>query len=136
MSYGRYNWSYFTLRVGLGLVFLWIGIDIFRSPENWLGFVPATLPLGLDRELALSLNGVLDIVLGVLFLSNQLIHVAAFLAVLHLLGILVTQGVNAIIIRDVGLLGASISLLLWPTTHRHHWFRIKLPWRHRHEEAL
>lgn len=118
MRYGRYGLSYLVLRLGLGLVFLWIGIDILRHPDLWLGFVPESLPFGIPRAVALQMNGFLDILLGILLMVRILPKTAAALAVLHLVGILVTQGINAILIRDVGLLGGALALLLWPSSSR------------------
>lgn len=114
MRYGRYGTSYFLLRVGLGVVFLWIGIDIFRHPEGWIGYVPMSLPLGLSRETGLQLNGALDVALGLLLILDKLPKIVAAVASIHLAGILITQGINALIIRDVGLFGAALALLFWP----------------------
>lgn len=115
MRYGKFDWSYLTLRVGLGIVFLWIGVDIWRHPEAWIGFLPASLPFGLSRSLTLQLNGIFDIVVGIMLFLGRWQKITAGLAVLHLVGIIFTQGVDAVLIRDVGLLGAALSLLLRPT---------------------
>lgn len=117
MNYGRYKWSHTFLSWGLGIVFLWIGLDIMRHQDTWIGFLPTEIPFGLDRSLALKLNGIFDIVLGALLIIKWWPKIVASLAVLHLIGILVTQGVDTVLIRDVGLLGASLSLLMWPKRH-------------------
>lgn len=134
MRYGRYGWSYFLLRLGLGLVFTWIGVDIVRHPETWLGYVPPELPLGISREQGLHLSGLFDVIIGGLLMIDKLPKIAATLTALHLLGILVTQGINAIIIRDVGLLGAAIALLVWPHhRHKHILGQYFFFWRRRRE---
>ena len=117
MSYGRHKWSHTFLSCGLGVVFLWIGIDIIRHSDSWIGYIPTNLPFGLERAVALKINGIFDIVLGALLIMRWWPKVAAALAVIHLAGILVTQGIDAVVIRDVGLLGSSLSLLLWPKRH-------------------
>lgn len=123
MRYGRYGLSHLILSWGLGIVFLWIGVDILRNPESWIGYLPAALPFGLDRALALKINGAFDIALGASLLLRSWPKLTALLAVAHLAGILFTQGINAIIIRDVGLLGAALSLFFWPQhNHRRHRF--------------
>ena len=133
MKYGRYGMSYWLLRCGLGLVFAWIGVDILRHPETWIGYVPAELPVGLTREVALKLNGVLDIALGLLLIGDKVPKITAVVAALHLIGILVTQGINAVIIRDVGLLGAALALLVWPHHRRRNRFSQYWPLGRRHQ---
>lgn len=122
MKYGRYGWSHRFLRWGIGATFLWIGIDILKHPQTWLGYVPPDLPIALAREDALRINGVFDTALGIVILMGWLPKTSALLAVLHLIGIIITNGVNAVLIRDVGLLGASFALLMWPTHYRKHRF--------------
>lgn len=125
MKYGRYGWSHLVISWGLGIVFLWIGLDILKHPTSWLGFVPPHLPLGLTRETALQLNGMLDVGLGILLILRWWQKLAAALAVLHIVGILALNGIDAVLIRDVGLLGAAFGLLLWPTKYRRHrWWKV------------
>ena len=112
------------LRLGLGLVFLWIGLDMIRSPNNWIGFLPANLPFGLSQDLALKLSSFLDIILGALIILGPFRKTTSALASLHLISIIVINGIDAVIIRDVGLLGASLALFFWPTSKhsRKTWF--------------
>lgn len=121
MRYGRYGLSYLVLRVSLGLTFLLIGIDILRHPEVWLGYVPATLPLGISRELGLQLSGVFDVVLGALMTVRMFPKIVAGLAAVHLAGVLVSYGIDAVTVRDIGLLGAAVALTLWPGGYRRRW---------------
>lgn len=114
----RFWLSHLCFRFGLGIVFLWIGIDAIRHPEAWIGFVPATLPFGLTRVFALQLGGFLDIALGALFIINTLPKITALLAAAHLGVVLFTQGLDAVLIRDVGLLGTALGLLWWPHSSR------------------
>lgn len=119
MNYGKYNWTHWILSVSLGIVFAWIGVDILRHPDSWIGYIPSNLPIHVPAASLLKLNGVFDIALGILLIIRLWPKLAAFLAALHLVGILATQGIDAVVIRDVGLLGGSISLLLWPKRHYH-----------------
>lgn len=120
MRFGRHGLSHFFLRAGLGIVFVWIGIDIFRHPENWIGFVPQNLPFDFDRDLALKINGTLDALLGTLLILGVFPKVVSAVAALHLVAVLIGQGVDAVLIRDVGLLGAALALFFWPKK-KHHW---------------
>lgn len=109
---------------GLGIVFLWIGLDILVHPTNWIGFLPENIPLGLSRERALFLNGIADAVAGSLLILHWWPRLISGYAILHLLGILVTNGIDAVIIRDVGLLGIALALFFWPTHYRRHrWWK-------------
>lgn len=121
MSLGRHAWSYRFLSWGLGAVFLWIGIDIWRHPDLWIGYVPEVLPLGLSRELALKANGVFDIGVGASLVAGAFPRITSLLAVLHLVGILLTSRADAVLARDIGLLGASLALLAWPHGYRRKW---------------
>ncbi|HLD25869.1 MAG TPA: hypothetical protein VJC05_02405 [Candidatus Andersenbacteria bacterium] len=115
MKYGRYGWPYLWLRGGLGLTFTWIGVDILRHPDTWIGYLPAAVTeFGVTREMALQMNGALDLTLGLLLLFNVWPRLAGAVATAHLAGILVVHGVDAVVIRDVGLLGASLALVTWP----------------------
>lgn len=123
MRYGRYGWSHLVLSWGLGIVFLWIGIDALRHPDAWLGYIPEALPFALTREVALKLNGLLDVAVGALLLLRWFPRLTSLLAVVHLAGILVTQSIDAVLIRDVGLFGMSLALLMWPQhNHRRRWW--------------
>ncbi len=119
MKYGRYGWPIIFMRWGLGLTFLGIGIDILWHPNDWIGYVPDSLPLiDLSREVLLQMGGAFDIAVGVLLLMNVWLKTAGFLAAAHLISIIILNGINAIIIRDIGLLGAALAIMFWPT-HYH-----------------
>ncbi len=118
MRYGRYGYPHILMRVGLGLVFLWIGIDIVRTPDSWIVFLPQVLPFGLTRETALQLTGAFDIILGLLLISGRIPKLAALLAGLHLAGIVIANGVDAVTIRDVSLLATALALFVWPYHRR------------------
>lgn len=126
MRYGRYGWSYFFLRMGLGITFLWIGVDVLRHPDVWIGYLPESVPLGLTREVALQISGFVDVVLGLALLVQVLPKLMSFVAAAHLLVIIVTSGIDAGLVRNVGLLGAALALTFWPT----HYHR-KKGWRQR-----
>jgi len=113
---------YLFLRLGLAVTFIWIGVDIFRNPNTWIGYVPVDPGFSLSREAALSVGGVFDVTLGLMLLFRVWSKLAGWLAVLHLVAILIVQGINAVLIRDVGLLGTALALALWPTRyHRRKW---------------
>lgn len=70
--------------------------------------------LGLEVEMWMNIVGVAEFVLGVLLLIpyRKVQIVACSLIILHLLFVVFQVGWNDIGIRDIGLLGAAVSLLL------------------------
>lgn len=127
MRYGRYGLAYLCLRIGLGIVFVWIGIDILRHPDRWIGYLPEQIPFGFSRELALQSTGALDLALGTAFLIQLWPKLVAALAVIHFIGIFVIHGVDEVLIRDLGLLGTALALLVWPArVHHRKGFRFRI----------
>lgn len=117
MKFGRYGIPYVILRIGLGVTFLLIGIDILRNPQNWIGYVPGGVPLGLSREGLLAATGVFDAIVGLGLILRVMPKVSSGLAALHLIGIIITSGIDPVIVRDIGLLAAALALFFWPTRH-------------------
>jgi hypothetical protein len=120
MRYGRYGWSHLALSWGLGITFLWIGLHMFQNPDTWIGFVPEDIPGELSRESALQATALFDTLVGILLILRWWQKTVAFLATLHLAVILLQNGIDALLVRDVGLFGAAVALLLWPTKYRRH----------------
>ena len=113
------NASNLFLRLGLAFVFLWFGIDKFINPEYWIN---AWIPLWFQGILAsfgisnlnfIYTNGIFEIILGLGFLFNLFVKLFAFLTILFLLFVAFSFGLNEVIVRDVGLIGAALALLFW-----------------------
>lgn len=106
--------SNFILRFGLGIVFIWFGYLIFKNPEAWGSLIQpwaiARLPVSLD--LLMKGAAIFDFVIGVWLIVGFLVWIPAFLAFAHLaITIAVTaSGFDNVIIRDIGLACASLSL--------------------------
>lgn len=136
MKYGRYGWPYLFLRVGLGLTFLFIGVDILRHPTVWLGFVPQETMFSLDRDTMLKMGGLFDITIGLLLTIKAWPRVAAALAVIHLLGIFSLNGIDGVLARNIGLLGTAIAVMVWPNSYRRKrwWWSKRRRWRGMEDE--
>jgi len=107
--------SFLFLRLGMGITFIWIGFYIWQAPEGWGNYLQPwakNLLLFPIKETMLA-NAVLDIVIGVLFLLNKFMRIAALVAAIHLLSILIVSGINAITVRDIGLLGAALTIFFY-----------------------
>lgn len=104
--------GYHILRVGMGITFIWIGVLIFRDPEYWGGFLQpwAANLLFLPIEPAMILTAILDIAVGLLFLLDVWVWAAALVGGVHLIIVLAVTGINAVTVRDIGLLGGAFSL--------------------------
>lgn len=102
------------LRILLAITFFYVGISILLNPEPWIGYLKpwARNLLLIDPKIAMILTGILDLIIGVLFLVNPLVWLAGLLGSLHLLVVLITSGINAITFRDLGLLGSALYLFL------------------------
>ena len=111
------------LRLGLGIMYLWSGIDItlyptawywaLRSlPQNLQGFVTASVSI----DTFFRLQGVSEILLAFLLLAWFLPRIfplfAALVATLEFAAILAFLPINAITFRDIGLLGGALTLFL------------------------
>ena len=107
------KYSVFIIRIGLALVLLWFGIDEIINPENWFGYIPqwliSILPFSLKTFFIL--NGIFEMVIGLLLLIGLYTRIFAFIAALHLLIITLSLGYNDIAIRDFGLTLMAISLV-------------------------
>ena len=107
------------LRLGLAFVFLWFGIDKFINPEYWINawvplwFQGILASLGIGNLNFIYTNGIFEIILGLGFLFNLFIKLFAFLAILFLLFVTFSFGLNEVTVRDVGLIGAALALLFW-----------------------
>ncbi|MCH8003710.1 MAG: DoxX family protein [Nanoarchaeota archaeon] len=107
------NYATVVIRVSLALVLLWFGIDEIINPENWFGYIPSwlsyILPFSLD--FFITLNGIFEIMIGVLLLIGLYTRIIAFIAALHLLSITIAVGYNEIGVRDFGLTLMAVSLI-------------------------
>lgn len=104
--------SFQILRVGLAITFLWVGVLILRSPEGWGSMIQpwaAALLPGSLRTVMMS-TAFLDIAIGILFLIDLGVWLAAFLGSIHLIVVLTTVGINEITVRDLGLLSGAVAL--------------------------
>jgi|SRR3989344_1537470 len=118
------KYSNLFLRLGLAGVFIWFGVDKFISPQYWVSaWVPqSTLSLaskfgitGLD---IINISAVFELLVGASILSNIFVKVFSLLAVIFLLTVLFTFGINEVLVRDIGLAGGFLSLFFWPERRR------------------
>ncbi len=107
-------------RIALGVVFLVFGLDKFRVPEFWIGFMPTWLTALLPFSAALFnyAQAAGESVLGVLLLMGRFTRSAAALCGVLLAGIVLvtfSTGLYDLAVRDIGLLGLALYVMLMPT---------------------
>jgi len=107
------NYATVIIRISLALVLLWFGIDEIVNPENWFGYVPTGLSpiLPFSLNTFITLNGIFEIIIGLLLLIGLYTRIIAFIAALNLSFITIAVGYNEIGVRDFGLTMMAISLI-------------------------
>ena len=109
-----------VLRIGLGLTYLYSGVGLFNQPALWRSFLPIWyakfVAVVLPVETYLRLQGVVEVVLGFLFLAwlsgKWGVKIASAYMMLEMAFILIFVGIDLITFRDIGLLAAAATLLL------------------------
>lgn len=119
--------SFHILRVGIAVTFLWIGILILRDPTGWAmiqSWAADLLPFPAEQTMVGT--AILDIGVGILLLVDIFTWVAALVGSFHLAVVLATVGINAITIRDIGLLGGTLALLVSALPENYQFWRKKV----------
>lgn len=111
------KYSTVLVRLGIAAVFLWFGIDKFIHPINWIGWVPdwmkALIPVSMLTFMYF--HGAVETLVGVLLVVGYKVRFAALVASITIVGVLLAMigtGQAEMMLRDAGLLAASLSLFL------------------------
>ena len=113
-----------ALRLGLAIVFLIFGADKFRAEEAWIAPWTDWMPpwfikiLPVENQTFMYLLGAFEVFVGLSFLTGYFIFWAALSASLFLASLPIFTGLDQYTVRDIGLLGGTISLLLFPGSRR------------------
>jgi len=105
-----------VIRAGLGTVWLLFGVDKFVNPLNWMGYIPAWLPLPIAKEVFMGSLAVVETVVGAGLILGIFTRFFAGLAALMLLPIMYSLGYNEISIRDFALFCMSVAMFLRRST--------------------
>ncbi len=98
------------LRIGLGGVFLWFGIDKFVHPAIWANYIPQWFPMLIPMSTFILLLGVVETIVGALVLFGLFTKYAAAVSALMLIPIIISLGYNEIGVRDFGLFMLALGL--------------------------
>ena len=108
------SWSTLILRLGIGIVFLFFGVDKFIHPEVWINWVSPRLLyyFPFPQEVFIYLDGGLEAIIGVMLILGFYTRIFALIASLLIVGILATVGITDVTLRDVAILAGALSLVL------------------------
>lgn len=111
-----------ALRLGLGFMFLYSGIDLIRHPTGWYWAVRPlpwviqsfiTNQIGIDQYLRA--QGMIELLFAFVFLAwflpRLLVRMVSMLVAIEMAAILLLVGLSGDTFRDIGLLGGAIALM-------------------------
>jgi len=108
-------WAPTAARVLLGLVLAWFGYHELVSPGLWTGYVPVLSATSHLAELLVLAHGWVLLVLAVALIAGVAPRLTATIASLLLLEIVISLsasgGLSDLVLRDVGVLGLSVSVV-------------------------
>ena len=114
------KYSNLIIRLSLAVVFFWFGIDKFFHPNYWVNaWVPQSASLfAANFKIRpidiIYISSVFEVLVGTSLVTNIFIVFFSSLAVLFMGSIMFFNGFNEILVRDIGLVGALLSLIFWP----------------------
>lgn len=109
-----------SLRLGLGLMYIYSGYDLFYHPKSWLWAVPPWFGSAISPVISIDnfirFQGTIEFLVALLLLAWFSgiwgVRAAAIFSTLEMAAILLLTGIDPITFRDIGLLGASSALLI------------------------
>ncbi len=107
------KYGFIILRITLAVVFLWFGVQQLYVPTEWAGFVPEFLGKVMSPAIFVLLNGVVEVLFGMLLLSGFYVRFVSFILAIHLFGIAISMGYTPIMVRDVGLSLATLAVFFF-----------------------
>lgn len=105
-----------VLAWGLAFVVIWFGANEVLKPEDWVGLVPAFFGGGTLATWLVLAHGATLVLCG-LAIALDIYRFAAAAVVSFMLAqivfsFIIQSGLSDVAVRDIGLLGASLSLTL------------------------
>lgn len=103
------------LRISMSLVFLWFGLNQLFDPNTFLGYLPSyaldfASSMSIDPTLLIIGNGIFDTLFGLLLMSGIFVRIVALIIAIHIFSIGIGLGYNDVMIRDLGLTLATLSI--------------------------
>ena len=100
------------LRLGLSFVFIWFGLNQLISQSAWISFIPSFIVsiTGISAATFVILNGIFEIVLASLLAFGIWTRLVSSLLFIHMFAIIGDVGLDAIGVRDIGLMFGLLSI--------------------------
>ncbi|MEK6860422.1 MAG: DoxX family protein [Nanoarchaeota archaeon] len=101
------------IRIGIGFVFFYFGIDKFFHTQAWMNWIPPKLTfiLPISAQTFTYILGVIEMVIGLFVFIGFFTRIFATIASVILLAIIVSIGFNEVAARDITILITTISLI-------------------------
>jgi uncharacterized membrane protein YphA (DoxX/SURF4 family) len=110
-SYKMQRFGLMILRFGLAAVFLWFGFNQVLSPAKWIAFVPDWSFLSvLSAQKIVLINGVFEIIAGVLLILNIFTRIVSLLLAIHMAAIVYSLGLKEDGVNSFGIGISALSL--------------------------
>lgn len=100
----------FILRLGVGFVLVYAGINTLIYPEFWTQFVPGWMTAIMPIGTFLVVYSIFELILGFAILFGRLLATASMIAFWNMIFILVFYGVNHVSFSGFGVALASLAL--------------------------
>ncbi len=125
MNWDRDSVRHMAMRLGLGFVMGWFGVQELRNPAEWSVFVPSFVanlsPVGLNDLILLHgfflVLAACLVVVGLLYLPGTLLGMALMAEIVF--GLWWDGGVSDLVIRDIGLFALAGALAIDPSRAWH-----------------
>lgn len=105
--------SAILLRYGIGILFLWFGINQVFNAEAWTVWIPTEIANLVEPLFLIYVNGIVETVLGLFILLGLFTRFSALVLSLHLFGIAFSIGYNDIAVRDFSLAIATLAVAFY-----------------------
>lgn len=99
-----------SLRYSMGLVFIYFGANQLINPNRWTSLVPDWIQNILNANIVVTINGIFEVIFGVLLILGLFTKIVSLLLTLHLATITISMGLNPVGVRDFGLTIATFAI--------------------------
>lgn len=102
------------LRLSLGAIFLYFGIQAAIQPEIAMSYIPAYAEAIFANSIFMIVWSTAEILVGVALIIGLFPRIAAYAAAIMLIPIIIAVGFNEVMYRDIVIFAAAIHLAYEP----------------------